>query len=144
MTHLPLAGGDEFARIGRFLTALGPDAAGVGDDTATIPDAAGALVVSTDTSIDEVHFRRDWISPLEIGWRATAAALSDIAAAGAQPVGALLALSLPNGFGDAALDDLARGVPGAGGLLRALMSSPEGAAAANGPATKFVLGRMPG
>ena len=42
------------------------------------------------------------------------------------------------------LDDLARGVPGAGGLLRALMSSPEGAAAANGPATKFVLGRMPG
>lgn len=113
MTHLPLAGGDEFARIARFLAALGPDAAGVGDDTATIPDAAGALVVSTDTSIDEVHFRRDWLSPLEIGWRATAAALSDIAAAGAQPVGALLALSLPNGFDDAALDDLARGVAGA-------------------------------
>ncbi len=40
------------------------------------------------------------------------------------------------------LDDLARGVPGAGGLLRALMSSPESAAAANGPATKFVLSRL--
>lgn len=40
------------------------------------------------------------------------------------------------------IDDLARGIPGASGFLRDVMSSPEGAAAANGPATKFVLSRL--
>lgn len=41
------------------------------------------------------------------------------------------------------LDDLARGAPGAGGLLRAMMRRPEVAEAAGGPATRFVLGRIP-
>src|SRR5690606_13422670 len=40
------------------------------------------------------------------------------------------------------IDDLARGIPGAGGLLRALMNSPEAAAAASGPANKFLLSRL--
>jgi hypothetical protein len=40
------------------------------------------------------------------------------------------------------IDDLVRGVPGASGLLNALMNSPEARAAAEGPATRFVLGRL--
>jgi len=46
-----------------------------------------------------VHFRTDWLSFREIGWRATAAALSDLAAEGAQPVGVLVSLGVPRGRG---------------------------------------------
>jgi thiamine-monophosphate kinase len=70
-------------------------------------------VVSTDSSIENVHFRSDWLTPVEIGYRATTAALSDIAAMGAKPLGLLAALAVPeewrsrleqitDGIGDAA------------------------------------------
>jgi thiamine-monophosphate kinase len=53
------------------------------------------LALSTDTSLEDVHFRRDWLSLEEIGWRATAASLSDLAAAAAEPIGVLAALTMP-------------------------------------------------
>jgi thiamine-monophosphate kinase len=52
------------------------------------------MVVSTDTSVEGVHFRRDWMTPSEIGYRATTAALSDLAAAAAEPVGVLVAMTI--------------------------------------------------
>jgi thiamine-monophosphate kinase len=52
-------------------------------------------VITTDTQVEDVHFRRAWLTPYEIGWRAMAVNLSDIAAMGAQPFGALAALALP-------------------------------------------------
>jgi thiamine-monophosphate kinase len=45
-----------------------------------------------------VHFRRGWLTPWEIGYRAAAAALSDLAAMGASPVGILLAIAIPDGW----------------------------------------------
>jgi thiamine-monophosphate kinase len=113
MKPLPLGAGGEFDRIRSIIAELGVDGAGIGDDTATIPTGSGELVVSTDASIELVHFRRDWIHPEEIGWRATAAALSDLAAAAARPVGAVVALSLPPGTSDSELSALARGIAGA-------------------------------
>ncbi len=69
---------------------------GIGDDCAVLrPHGDVEWVVTTDTQVEDVHFRRAWLTPYEIGWRAMAVNLSDIAAMGAQPFGALAALTLP-------------------------------------------------
>src|SRR5690606_25271364 len=67
--------GPEFDRIRAIAEALGSRGMGIGDDAAVIPDGDGHLVISTDASIEGVHFRRDWLTPEEIGWRAAAGAL---------------------------------------------------------------------
>src|SRR3989454_3109078 len=54
-----------------------------------------ALPICIDLSLEGVHFRTDWLSFREIGWRATAAAMSDLAAEGAQPLGVLVSLGIP-------------------------------------------------
>jgi thiamine-monophosphate kinase len=67
---------------------------GVGDDAAvTVP--AGATVTSTDAFVEGVHFRRDIAPPRSIGRKALAAALSDLAAMGASPGEAYVALGIP-------------------------------------------------
>ena len=53
------------------------------------------LCVSTDWFMEEVHFRRKYFSPADIGWKALAVNLSDLAACGAVPVGFSLGLALP-------------------------------------------------
>jgi thiamine-monophosphate kinase len=65
---------------------------GPGDDAAVLE---GGIVLSTDMSVEDVHFRRDWLSPEEIGYRAAAAALSDLAAMAAEPLGVLASLAVP-------------------------------------------------
>jgi thiamine-monophosphate kinase len=61
---------------------------GPGDDCAIV----GELALSTDASVEGVHFRRDWLDADEIGWRAVAAALSDLAAVAAEPIGVLVSI----------------------------------------------------
>lgn len=109
-TAIPLGPGGEFDRIRAIAAALGPAAGPLGEDTASVPDAPGTLVVSTDSSVDEVHFRRAWLAPEEIGWRAAASALSDLAAAGASPAGLVVALVVPRGTDDALVTGLMAGV----------------------------------
>jgi thiamine-monophosphate kinase len=55
----------------------------------------GGIVLSSDMSVEGVHFRREWLSHREIGYRAAAAALSDLAAMGARPIGVLASLAIP-------------------------------------------------
>ncbi|MBX3175300.1 MAG: thiamine-phosphate kinase [Gemmatimonadaceae bacterium] len=96
MNHTPLGPGAEFDAVRALLAQWGSAAQGIGDDGALLDVPSGSrLVVSTDTTVEDVHFRRPWLSPEEIGWRATMAALSDLAAMGAAPLGVLLALTLP-------------------------------------------------
>lgn len=91
-----MGGGAEFDLIRRLLDTWGPRASGIGDDAAVIDVPHGErLVASTDASVENVHFRREWMSPREVGARAATAALSDLAAMGARPLGLLLALALP-------------------------------------------------
>lgn len=93
-----------------MLAIWGPSARGVGDDAAVLEVPAGhKLVVSTDVSVEEVHFRRTWLTPEEIGWRATAAALSDLAAMGAAPLGLVWSAVVPERWREA-LDEIALGV----------------------------------
>ena len=109
-SHLALGVGVEFDAIRAMLRVWGAQASGIGDDAALLPIPAGeSLVVSTDASFEHVHFRRGWLSAREIGARATAAALSDLAAMAATPTGLLVALGLPPDW-RAELDALARGV----------------------------------
>src|SRR5205807_817871 len=69
---------------------------GLGDDAAVVRAGAYA-VTSVDTMVDGVHFRLGQLLPEEIGHRALAAAISDLAAMGASPGEAYLALGLPEG-----------------------------------------------
>lgn len=119
-SHLALGVGGEFDAIRAMLGVWGAQASGIGDDAALLAIPAGeSLVVSTDASFEHVHFRRGWLSPREIGARATAAALSDLAAMAATPAGLLLALGVPPEW-RAELDALARGV----GEMAAAWSCP--------------------
>lgn len=94
MKPLGLGPGPEFDRIRAIIERLGPDASGLGDDCAVIPVGGTNLLASIDCSVEGVHFRTDWLSPEEIGYRATAAALSDLAADGADPLGVLVSLGM--------------------------------------------------
>jgi thiamine-monophosphate kinase len=115
---IPMGEGAEFDAIRGMLKVWGPElAGGVGDDAAliAIPPHGGWLVASTDASVEGVHFRRVWLTPREIGGRAAAAALSDLAAMAAEPLGLLLALGVPDDW-RSALEEIARGI---GDLARA-------------------------
>jgi thiamine-monophosphate kinase len=110
MTAITLGTGGEFDRIRAIARALGDAVGPLGDDTAVIPEGPGTLVTSTDVSVEDVHFRRAWLRLPEIGWRATAAALSDLAAAAATPVGLSVALTVAPNAGEAELVEVMRGV----------------------------------
>lgn len=114
---MKLGPGREFDRIRALLLRLGSDADAIGDDCAVIPDGPGTLVVSTDLAVEGVHFRRDWLSLEEIGWRAAAAALSDLAAEGAHAVGLMASLGVP---ADAAVDAPAEVMGGVHAAVRAV------------------------
>lgn len=94
-----------------MLARWGATASGIGDDAAIIPSGAAGVkrAASTDVSVENVHFRRGWITPREIAYRATAAALSDLAAMAAEPVGILVALTLPDSWREH-LDEIADGI----------------------------------
>ena len=68
----------------------------VGDDAAIIPPTEGGkkLVVTADMLVDGVHFSDRTTSARDVGWRAAAANLSDIAAMGASPMGIAIALGI--------------------------------------------------
>src|SRR5947199_1601744 len=94
---------------GRVVRSLGDDAAVVRADR--------YAVTSVDAMVDGVHFRSDQLAPEEIGHRALAAAASDLAAMGARPGEAYVALGLPSGFESA---DATALVEGAHDLARAI------------------------
>ncbi len=110
MTDIAMGPGGEFDRIRAIAAALGTAAIGLGDDTAVVPAGRGTLLASIDVTVEGVHFRREWLGAEEIGWRATAAALSDLAAAAATPVGVLAAITVPADAGAGELEAMMRGV----------------------------------
>ncbi len=72
---------------------------GVGDDAAVLAVRRGEeIVVTTDFSLEDVHFRRGWHAPEAVGHKCLARGLSDIAAMGARPVAAFVSLAVPREF----------------------------------------------
>ena len=114
-----LGPGREFDIIRKLLGRWGDRARGVGDDAAVLDVPPGErLVVSTDSSVEDRHFRRTWLSPREIGYRATAAALSDLAAMAAAPLGIIVAIALPEAW-RSSIGEIADGIGEAAALSQA-------------------------
>lgn len=84
----------------------------VGDDAAVMPNSEPGqlLVVTTDVLVDGVHFSDRTTSAEDVGWRAVAANLSDLAAMGASPLGITVGLSLPGTVTVSWLERLYRGM----------------------------------
>jgi len=141
VTDVPLADGPEFDRVRAIAATLGPQATGLGDDCAVMELGGEFLVVSTDVSVEGVHFRREWLSAEEIGWRATAAALSDIAAEGARPIGVLAAVSVPRDAPPSETSDIMRGVGGAAAGVGAVVLGGDLAGGAVRSVAVTALGR---
>lgn len=93
-----LGPGKEFDRIRAILARveeISGEVSEVGDDCALIPLGSTTLALSIDNSLENVHFRTDWLDFKAIGFRAAGTALSDLAAEGAKPVGVLVSLGVP-------------------------------------------------
>ena len=92
------------AEVGEFglITALsawlpaGPRTlVGIGDDAAVLAAPDGRVVATTDFLLEGRHFRRDWAGAADVGHKAAARSLADVAAMGAEPSGLLVALAAP-------------------------------------------------
>jgi thiamine-monophosphate kinase len=78
---------------------------GIGDDCAVLEPTPGALLIATtDLLIEDVHFRRRYAQPADVGWKTVAVNVSDIAAMGARPRWALVALACPEGTAQSEVD----------------------------------------
>jgi thiamine-monophosphate kinase len=128
-----MASRGEFALIAALrerLGAPGPRVVrGSGDDAAVVRASAYA-VTSIDTMVDGVHFRLGQASPRDVGWRALAGALSDLAAMGVAAGEAYVALVLPADLDDDAILELGDGM---GELARQTGTSVVGGDITSGP-----------
>jgi len=115
---MTLSGDNELKRLGEFgfidtftrTLRAGPDVElGPGDDCALVRVDTGRMLLSADASVEDVHFRRNW-GARNIGWRAMASALSDIAAMGGKPLAALASVALPPDLPDGYALDLCAGL----------------------------------
>ena len=97
---------DEFAKIEWLKTRFDLDGdskkvvVGIGDDAAVIDFGNRPTIVTVDTQVEDVHFRRDLISCHDVGYRALIAAVSDVWAMAAMPSASVIALTLPGNFPD--------------------------------------------
>ncbi|MCM2333459.1 MAG: AIR synthase related protein, partial [Anaeromyxobacteraceae bacterium] len=104
----------EFELIRAFTRALPLAGEGVllgpGDDAAVLRPPRGEELVATVDAVEEgVHFDARF-TPADVGWKALAVNLSDLAAMGARPLWALVALGVPAGTAPARLAGVARGL----------------------------------
>lgn len=84
------------ARLAPYLSGPGPGVVvGAGDDAAVLDIDGRDLVVTVDVLVEDVHFRRDVSGLEDVGWKAVAVNVSDVAAMGARPRAAVVGLSRP-------------------------------------------------
>jgi thiamine-monophosphate kinase len=125
----------EAAVLARILPRLAPgDSAhlGAGDDAAVVAAPDGRFVVTTDLMVHGPDFRLAWSTPHDLGWKAAATNLTDVAAMGARPTALVVAIAAPPSLGVDVLEGIADGLreglaalaPGAGVVGGDLSASP--------------------
>src|ERR1017187_289003 len=133
-------------RIRRAATARGLRASqGIGDDCAVLPLPRGhEALVTTDFSLEDVHFRRQWHPPDSVGHRCMARGLSDIAAMGGIPRAAFLSLALPPGLPQNWVDKFIAGLLKLAAQFSVLLAGGDTAQSPSGIlADIVVLGSVP-
>jgi thiamine-monophosphate kinase len=98
------------ARVTRSLPRLDGVLLGPGDDGAVVAAPDGRVVVTTDVLVEGRHFRLDWSTPYDVGRKAAAQSLADVAAMGARPTALVVGLGAPASFPVADAEALARGL----------------------------------
>ena len=83
---------------------------GIGDDAAVLQASGKYLLITTDTLIENVHFRLKEISFFDLGYKALAVNISDIAAMGGWPTHALVTIGVPKTISVKSIDELYRGI----------------------------------
>lgn len=124
-----LGEGDILGRIQRRTGRARAAVVGVGDDAAVLA-SRGDVVVTTDTLVEGPDFRRAWSSGFDLGWKAAAVNLADVAAMGAVPTALVVALAVPND------EDIAYVEAIADGLREACDALAPGCAVAGGDLTQ--------
>jgi thiamine-monophosphate kinase len=119
--------------------------AGIGDDCAVLRLPPGReSLVTTDFSLEGIHFRRDWHPPESVGHRCLARGLSDIAAMGGEPVAAFLSLALPRNLPQSWVGRFLRGLIGLAGRFGVTLAGGDTAESPNGIlADIVVVGTVP-
>ncbi|WP_411278760.1 thiamine-phosphate kinase [Gemmatimonas sp.] len=141
--HQAMREGAEFDTIRALMARWGDLAVDIGDDAAVLaPATHGTRVVSIDACVEDVHFRRAWITAREVGVRAAVAALSDLAAMGARAEYVLIAFVIPEGW----REQLSEVADGMGAAIREAGARIVGGNLSHGAVfsiTTTVIGRAP-
>ncbi|MFE9653487.1 thiamine-phosphate kinase [Micromonospora sp. NPDC006431] len=119
---MTVAGIGEFGLIDRVTARLTQGEScllGPGDDAAVVAAPDRRVVASTDVLVEGRHFRRDWSGARDVGHRAAAANLADIAAMGATPTALLVALCIPAELDTSWAEELADGLGAEAALVGA-------------------------
>jgi thiamine-monophosphate kinase len=118
---------------------------GIGDDCAVLRVPAGhELLVTTDFTIENVHFRRDWHPPELVGWRCLTRGLSDVAAMGGEPRAAFLSLAIASDVPQKWVDRFLKGLLELAEELRVPLAGGDTAQSAGGiQADIVVVGSVP-
>lgn len=97
-------------RIFPLLPVSSSQLLGPGDDAAVLAAPDGRYVVTTDMMVHGPDFRLAWSTPHDLGWKAAASNLADVAAMGARPTGLLVAIAAPRGTAVSVLEGISMGL----------------------------------
>jgi thiamine-monophosphate kinase len=117
---------------------------GIGDDAAVLTAPDGRVVATTDLLVEGLHFRRDWSAPADIGGKAAAQNLADVAAMGAVPVALLVGFAAPGDLPLAWARELVAGIADECALVGAAVVGGDTSGAASVVLAITALGDLAG
>jgi thiamine-monophosphate kinase len=137
---VPLAEKALISRIRRSAVRRGGVATGIGDDCAVLRIPSGhEVLVTTDFTIEDVHFRRDWHNPEVVGIRCLTRGLSDIAAMGAEPVAVFLSLALPRKLSQSWVNQFMKGLLGLARMFKVTLAGGDTSESPHGVLADIVV-----
>jgi thiamine-monophosphate kinase len=117
---------------------------GIGDDCAVLRLAGRDTLITTDFTLEGIHFRRDWHPAESVGHRCLVRGLSDIAAMGGEPVAVFLSLALPRNLPQAWVRRFARSLVGLADRYGATLAGGDTAESPDGILADIIaVGRVP-